>query len=42
MWLCQSTILAKLDENKEWLKNLGTVIQCACDTLSIERKLLKC
>lgn len=33
----QSPILAKLDENKEWLKNLGEVIQCACDTLSIER-----
>lgn len=33
----QSSILAKSDKNKVWLKNLGCVIQSACDTLSIER-----
>jgi hypothetical protein len=33
----QAPILAKLDENKKWLKNLGEVIQCACETLSLER-----
>ncbi|WP_160673559.1 nucleotidyltransferase domain-containing protein [Clostridium sp. C8-1-8] len=29
--------LAKLDENKRWLKELGDVIQLACDTLVSER-----
>lgn len=33
----QSPVLAKSDENKEWLKSLGCIIQCACDTLIVER-----
>lgn len=33
----QSPILVKLDENKEWLKNLGNIIQDACDTLILQR-----
>jgi len=33
----QSPILAKLDGNREWIKNLGPTIQCACDTLCVER-----
>ncbi|MGH4123846.1 MAG: DNA polymerase III subunit beta [Clostridium sp.] len=33
----QAPILAITNENKEWLKNLGGVIQCACKTLSLER-----
>ncbi|MCM1990121.1 GNAT family N-acetyltransferase [Oceanirhabdus seepicola] len=33
----KSPTLANIDENKEWLKNLGDVIQCACDTLSVEK-----
>jgi len=32
-----SPTLAKTQKNKEWLKNLGEVIQCACNTLSVER-----
>ncbi|QAA33042.1 nucleotidyltransferase domain-containing protein [Clostridium manihotivorum] len=31
--------LAKLQENKRWLKGLGDVIQVACDTLVLERNL---
>lgn len=33
----QSPILAKSYENKKWLKNLGPFIQCACNTLILER-----
>lgn len=33
----QSPILAKSYENKEWLKKLGPFIQCACNTLILER-----
>ena len=36
----QWPILAESDENRYWLKNLGVVIQCACDTLSIERNFI--
>jgi hypothetical protein len=40
MTIRQWPILAKSDESKHWLKNLGQVIQCACDTLSIERNFV--
>lgn len=33
----QTPILAGSDENKEWLKGLGSNIQAACDTLTMER-----
>lgn len=33
----QSPILAQLDENKEWLKSLGSIVQNACNTLVLER-----
>lgn len=33
----QCPILAKLDENKEWLRSLGNTVQSACDTLTLER-----
>lgn len=32
--------LSKSDENIIWLKSLGQVIQCACDTLSLEKDIM--